>query len=252
MNDDKHCTLTMAAIAACAFIAADMSHEGLGHALVALISGSHRVVLSYTYLSSDMQSRWISAAGPLVNLAEGSLAFGLLSAFKWRANISYFLVLLTFFNLLVAAAYLVYSGILNSGDLAVVVAGLPHRAAVNAGMVCVGGALYWAFVVMGSRLLRRFQPPHITLVATAYFVALALNCCAALLNPLGLHYFLISALPATLAANAGVFGMAGLSDDAPHDERALQILRSYGWISSGLLASILYVVVIGPGLTLRQ
>lgn len=251
-----HDRSTVVAIAVLAFVTADLSHEALGHGVAASLSGAKQIVLSYTYLSSDLQSRWVSGAGPLVNVVEGLLALLVIRQESLRTQkrlrLAWLLFLLFNFNLLVAAAYCVYSGVSNSGDLAVMVAGLPYLGAIRVALCVIGLALYGAVVVLGGRELRRFPMPHMLLIGMAYFAALGLDCGAALLNPLGLKYFLISALPTTAAANAGLFAMPGLAEQGSRDETSRGVERSKVWIVAGLVAAALFIFIVGPGLTWRR
>lgn len=245
----RHDILTVIAVAACAFVVADLSHEALGHGTVAWLTGAKQIVLSYTYLSTDIQSRWISLAGPAANLIEGVAALACLGAVR-RGAARLFVFLLMAFNLLNAAAYLVYSGVLNSGDLAVAVAGLPHLDLIRIAMVIAGLAAYVLFIVVGAKPLRSFLPPRGALALWPYLAAFALNAAAACLNPLGIKYFLISALPATLGSNAGLFAMARLADGkAGQDDDTAQAVvpRSLLWIAAGLVLAAGYIFVIGPG-----
>ena len=252
VGDRKHDTLTLTVIAILAFIIADLSHEALGHGVVAYFIGAKHIVLSYTYLSTDLQRRSVSFSGPLVNLIEGLLALLLLRRFRMSASAEYFVFLLMNFNLLDWAAYFVYSGVLNSGDLGVVIAGLPHLGVIRFGMVLTGLALYWALMLVGGRELARFQLPRTRLTTTAYLAALGLDCGAALLNPLGLKYFLISALPATLGANAGMLAMPRLSERNTVYTPSYYIERSYTWIVTGFAGAAIFIFLIGPGLTLTR
>lgn len=252
MEDCGHDKLTLAGIAILAFVIADLSHEALGHGIVAYFVGAKHIVLSYTYLSTDLQSRSISFAGPLANFIEGVFALLLLRRFRMSASTGYFIFLLMNFNLLDAAAYLVYSGVLNSGDLGVVIVCQPHLGFIRFGMVLAGLALYWALTLAGGRELGRFQLPRTTLTTTAYLAALGLDCGAALLNPLGLKYFLISALPATLGANAGMLAMPRLSERNAVYTPSYNIGRSYAWIVTGLVVAAIFIFLVGPGLTLTR
>jgi len=248
---EKHDWLTIVAIAAVAFVTADLSHEGLGHGIAAYLVGARRIVLSYTYLSSDIQSRMISVAGPAVNLLEGFAALFCLRRWRMGSTATLFTFLLVMFNLLDAAAYLVYSGVLNSGDLAVVIAGIQQSQIIRLGMDLGGLVLYGAFVFLGARELPFFQAPHAPMTNISYVTPIAINTAAALLNPLGLKYFLISALPATLGANAGLLAMPRLAVRNAARGGTLAIRRSYAWICVGLVTTALFVFVVGPGIAFK-
>jgi len=64
-TDDR---LTVIAISALACILQDLLHEGLGHGVTAWLNGAHRITMSTVALQSDIETRWISANGTLVNL----------------------------------------------------------------------------------------------------------------------------------------------------------------------------------------
>jgi hypothetical protein len=250
----RHDAFSTISISIIAFVMADLSHEALGHGVAAHLQGAKLIVLSYTYLTSDLQSRLISAAGPLVNLIEGLLALALFRRIRMHTTAaSFFVFLLMIYNLLDAAAYLIYSGVLNSGDLGVVIAGLPHLGAIRLLMVVVGLTLYAALTVVGARELGHFAPERSSLTNPAYFAAIALNCAAALVNPLGLKYFLISALPTTAGANAGLLAMPALAKkttDSPPNQ--ILVTRSYPWIVAAMIVAAGFIFIIGPGLTLSR
>ena len=65
VRDDS---LTVIAISALACILQDILHEGVGHGVTAWLSGAHRVTMSTVALQSDIETKWVSANGTLVNL----------------------------------------------------------------------------------------------------------------------------------------------------------------------------------------
>jgi hypothetical protein len=120
-------------------------------------------------------------------------------------------------------------------------------------MVVVGLTLYAALTLVGARELRHFAPERSSLTNPAYFAAIALNCAAALVNPLGLKYFLISALPTTAGANAGLLAMLALAKkttDSPPNQ--ILVTRSYPWIVAAMIVAAGFIFIIGPGLTLSR
>src|ERR1700743_3540475 len=64
---------TMAAFGGLAYMISNVLHEGLGHGGVAWLSGARRITVTSTYMDAGMDTRWILAAGTLVNLAVGLL-----------------------------------------------------------------------------------------------------------------------------------------------------------------------------------
>ena len=55
--------LTMVAAAALACILQNVVHEGLGHGITAWLSGARHLTMSTIALQSDIETRFISAAG---------------------------------------------------------------------------------------------------------------------------------------------------------------------------------------------
>ena len=90
-KDDR---LTVIAIAALACILQDVLHEGLGHGVTAWLSGAHRLTVSTVALQCDIDTRWISANGTLVNLLLAAIFWLLLlRPQSYRPSTRYFLVL---------------------------------------------------------------------------------------------------------------------------------------------------------------
>src|ERR1700693_5395589 len=90
-QDDK---VTVVAIAALACVLGDILHEGLGHGVTAWLSGAHHLTISTVALQSDIDTRWISANGTLVNLVFAAIFWVLLRRpERYRPATRYFLVL---------------------------------------------------------------------------------------------------------------------------------------------------------------
>ena len=71
-KDDR---LTVIAVAALACILQNVLHEGVGHGLASYLLGAHTVTLSTVAENSDIASRWIDAAGTLVNLLAAAVFY---------------------------------------------------------------------------------------------------------------------------------------------------------------------------------
>jgi hypothetical protein len=73
-----------------------------------------------------------------------------------------------------------------------------------------------------------------------------------LLNPIGFFYVVASALPSTLGANAGLLSLPFLMQRwrrVHEEEPAGPIARSPAWIAAGAVASLLFIFVLGRGLS---
>lgn len=86
---------------------------------------------------------------------------------------------------------------------------------------------------------------------TPYFTDGILAGLAGLLNPAGLFYVVASALPSTLGANAGLLRLPSIlrSRNARKEEQVAPIQRSVAWIATGTVASLLFIFLLGRGLT---
>src|ERR1035437_3514253 len=139
-KDDR---LTLIAISALACILGDGLHEGLGHGVTAWLSGAHRVTMSTVALQSDIETRWISANGTLVNLLFAAIFWLLLlQPQRYRPSTRYFLVLAMAGNLFTGTGYFFFSGVTNFGDWAAVIRGLQPHWLWQLGLVILGVSSY--------------------------------------------------------------------------------------------------------------
>ncbi len=254
-KDDK---LTVIAISALACILQDVLHEGLGHGVTAWLSGAHSVTMSTVALQSDIETRWISANGTLVNLVSAALLWLLLrNARRYRPATRYFLVLAMAGNLFTATGYFGFSGIFNFGDWAAVIQGLHPHWMWRIGLVVLGVASYYASMLLVASELRSFRrnsdsPGRLRVLCwTPYFTDGILAGAAGLLNPAGLFYVVASALPSTLGANAGLLSLPSMmrGGQVSEDDQVDAISRSPAWIVTGVIASLLFIFVLGRGIT---
>lgn len=115
---------TVIAATVVAYAASSIAHELIGHGTGCLLTGVKPVLLSSIILQSAGGNRIVDAGGPIANIVFGVGAFYLF----WRqakfTTFSYCLWLFAAFNLLVAAGYLFWSGVMNVGDWAFVIKGL--------------------------------------------------------------------------------------------------------------------------------
>jgi hypothetical protein len=259
MNGRKDDLPTIVSLAVLAYVVQDVLHEGLGHGVVAWFSGARRLTISTVALQSDISSRWIEAAGTLVNLAfAGIFWLLLLKPQRYKPVTRYFLILLIAGNLFSGTGYFLFSGIMNFGDWAQVIKDLPHHGLLRAGLIMVGVVSYYLSMLVVASQLRAFLPDEAasrrvrTLAWTPYVAEGALAGLAGILNPAGLFYVIASALPSTLGANAGMLSlpslMRGWKRNQP--EPVPPIPRSRGWIAAAIAVGLFFVVVLGRGVTL--
>jgi hypothetical protein len=258
MASSKDDRLTLMSISVLACILQDVLHEGLGHGLTAWLSGAQHLTISTVALQSDIDTRWISANGTLVNLLFAAIFWLLLAnPQRFAPATRYFLVLAMAGNLFTATGYFCFSGVFNFGDWAAVIQGLQPNWMWRVGLFVLGAASYYAsMLLVGAKLqpfrrqddgIRRLR----ALCWTPYFTDGVLAGLGGLFNPLGLFYVIASALPSTLGANAGLLSLPFVMKESVHaeSEPIAPIPRSFAWIAVGTIGSMLFIFVLGRGLT---
>jgi hypothetical protein len=154
--------LSICAISIVAGILTNILHEGVGHGLVALLTGAKSGVLTTVAWSSVFDSRLVEAGGTLANLA-AALVFwlALRSAKLASMPMRYFLLITCAFNLFTGTGYFFFSGVTNFGDWAAVISGLHSHWLWRALLVVVGASSYFAAVlVVGIGLVRQVGVPR--------------------------------------------------------------------------------------------
>jgi hypothetical protein len=254
-RDDR---LTIIALACLAYIVQAVLHEGLGHAVTAWLSGAHQITISTVALQSDISSRLISASGTLVNLFfAGIFWLLLLNPGRYKPTTRYFFVLLMAGNLFTGTGYFLFSGVMNFGDWAAVISGFNAHWLWRLGLIIIGIASYYASMMLVAAHLRPFLPDdqpwrRVRVLAwTPYISEAVLAAIAGALNPAGLFYVIASALPSTLGANAGLLSLPSLMHRWSRNQPLPvgTIPRSHGWIAISVIACILFIGVLGGGLT---
>ncbi|MGA8030413.1 MAG: hypothetical protein WB992_25000 [Bryobacteraceae bacterium] len=258
MASGKDDRLTLIAISALAYILQDVLHEGLGHGVTAWLMGAHRLTISTVALQSDIDRRWISANGTLVNLLFGAIFWLVLRrARAYRPATRYFLVLAMAGNLFTGTGYFFFSGVANFGDWAAVIRGMQPYWLWRVGLVALGVASYYASMLLVGAELQAFRDREIhsgrirEVSWTPYFTEGALAAVSGLFNPAGLFYVIASALPSTLGANAGLLSMPVMMRQwgRREEEQAGPVGRSMAWIAPSAIASLLFIFVVGRGIT---
>lgn len=250
----KNDSLTMISVSALACILQDVLHEGLGHGVTAWLSGAHQITMSTVALQSDIETRWVSANGTLVNLVTaGILWLLLLRPQRYRPVTLYFLVLAMAGNLFTGTGYFLFSGVANFGDWKEVIAGLHPQWAWRVGLIVLGVVSYYASMLIVATKLRPFQGRESRTLRwvcwTPYFTDGVLAGVAALFSPLGLFYMIASALPSTLGANSGLLGLPSMMCRGEHKGEGVVIPRSIPWIVAGAIAGAFFIIVLGHGIT---
>jgi len=257
-NDD---VVTVVAISLVAEMLGDVLHEGLGHAAVALLTGAKSGVLSTVAWSSEFDSRLVAAGGTVANLAAG-LVFWIVLRRTTRGSVPlrFFLLTSVAFNLFAGTGYFFFSGVTNFGDWSAVIAGLPVHWLWRSLLVVVGIASYFgAVLVVGTGLVGYVGVPRSDLrrlrklTWIPYFSAVVLLGVAGLLNPIGIQLMWQSALPAAAGAHSGLLWLMYYIPRGTVPERGPEgIGRNYEWIIVAVVLSLVFIFVLGPGITLQR
>jgi hypothetical protein len=253
--------LTVCAISIVAGILTNVLHEGVGHGLTALLTGAESGVLTTVAWSSAFDSRLVEAGGTLANLGAAFVLWLVLRGTKCVSlSARYFLLIGCAFNLFTGTGYFLFSGVTDFGDWAMVIRGIHPHWLWRALLVTVGASSYYAAVlVVGIGLVRhvgilREQQRRLRkLTIVPYFSAILLASVAGLLNPLGIQLLWQSALPATAGGQSGLLWLQYYIPRGTEPRRTTENLdRSYFWIVGAAALAMIYVAVLGRGVTLHS
>lgn len=249
---------TTASIAIVAYAAMDMCHEALGHGVATFfVDDVTPVSLSTVALSSQGASRLVALAGPLMNLVLGVLA---MAWFRRRSTVgtgSFFLWLFATVNLFNGTGYLAYSGILDFGDMAVVIEGWQPHLVWRIGLAVLGVAGYYLALRIASASLgrwldasgvRREVIPHLTW--PAYLAGALLLVAGAAMNPIP-NLVLLVGVSGGFGCMLGMVFVPALLEPATNEAAGdLPWGLSWPWIVGAAFVAAIFVFVIGPGITL--
>jgi hypothetical protein len=257
----KDDALTVVAISLVAEMLGDVLHEGLGHAAVALLTGAKSGVLSTVAWSSEGDSRLVAAGGTLANLAAAWVFWIALRRVKsGSVRLRFFLLTSLAFNVFAGTGYFFFSGVTNFGDWAAVIDGLPAHWLWRSLLVVVGIASYFgAVLVVSTGLVRYVGVPRNDLrrlrklTWIPYFSAVVLLSVAGLLNPIGIQLMWQSALPAAAGAHSGLLWLMYYIPKGTVPQRGSDgIGRSYAWIVVAAGLSLVFIFVLGRGITVHR
>lgn len=248
MPELRESRATVAAIAAVAYVMAAVAHEVVGHGAAFLLSGGRSCVLTTTRLivesgkGGGSMSLW-DLGGPCGNLAMAGIAWAGLRFVRGRDGRQSLLWWLALsYSLFWAFGYLLFCGVVGRGDWYALIDGRPAIWAWRAAFVVVGWMLYrWTMRMAGSGAAWSSKT-----IATAYIAGGVIACAGAIFDPRGPIEILNSGALSGFGAAAGLLWMPR----GFHGTRET-VARSDGWIAAALCVSILYIFLLGPGLTVR-
>jgi hypothetical protein len=253
--------LTVVAIAAIAISFNVAFHEGV-HALTCLAVGGDLLEYSALYESCDSstesQAKIVAGSAPIYNLIAGLLLWIILrNSRKQASETQFFLWLFMLMNWFYGAGYLMFSGIFNVGDWAVVINGWEPSWLWRVLMTIMGVLLFMFFVRLGlqefgkmvggdaNEQIHRANKLWISAYVTAFVVILM----AGFFCPYG---FL--SLPVT----AGLFAVLGALSPFLWMTRwfrtrhfvklvkePMEIHRKWQWLLTASIVVFVYVFVLG-------
>jgi hypothetical protein len=253
---------TLAAFGALAYMISNVLHEGLGHGGVAWLSGARQITVTSTYMEAGMDTRWILAAGTLVNLAFGLLGLAVLRGMRraqlpLRMPLRLFVWSLTAFNLLLGTGYFLFSGIGGIGDWAEWMKGLSPIWGWRVGFALLGAVSYFASGWLLARELATIVGPGESrmrrMTWIIYFAGGLTACLAGVWNPLGWKLVLISAAASSFGGASGLMWIPSIAGSAARgmqqrDAAAPVLKRPVLYVTAAVLL-IAYVWFLGSGIT---
>lgn len=242
--------ITLFAIAAAVYSAADVIHEVCGHVLMCRITGVQVTLVSTIGVTTGPANRWVLAAGTSANVLTGAMA---LFAFRRRTTFdatAYFLWLFGAVSLM-NVGYLMFSCLTGIGDWGVFIQGLRPLVVWRLLLGVVGYTGYVLVMLQSARLLaqRVSADEARRLTGAAYWIGAIVMTAAAALNPQGTRYVVISGIGASLALTVGLLRIPSLVRRRFATASTCGVVRrSVVWILVGTTAAIIFVGLIGRGI----
>ena len=249
--------MMLAALGVLAYAGSMMTHEALGHGGYCLAFGGHNVMLTAWGESCDLRAAGIEAAGPLAQFGAGLLAWLILRQVSpTAARLRYFLWLYMVFGLLVSSGYVVFSGVTNFGDAAVLIAGLQPSAVWRGSLVVLGSVSYFLCMRVGAIELKRFSGTGDggrrlwRLVFIPYVAAGVFACCSGALNQtMGPAAAVGLAAASSFGAGFGLLRLPDMQRRLPNEtSSARYVTWNTGWGIAAAVTILLFLFFIGPGL----
>jgi len=251
---------TVVSVAVVAYAACDIVHEALGHGLACwLLPDVRALSLSTIGLQTDESSRVVAAAGSLANLVVGLVAVMWFRRGRGFDAGRYFAWLFATLNLFNATGYLVFSGVLDFGDWAVVIGGIEPHWLWRVVLIGAGLALYTAVIRFAARALAGLVErgdlalrdiPRITL--PAYVAGGLLLVAASVLNPVGPELILASGASTGFGAMVGLTLVRRFVDSRSPGTVASApgAGSSRGWIVCAAIVAVVFIAILGRGVAL--
>jgi hypothetical protein len=253
-------SIGLAAVAALSYALTDLLHEAAHAATTLLPLGVRALAISTVGVTTSQSNPAVAAAGVVANLLLGAgllLSFSSSQGSSWR----YFWWLFGSLNLFNATAYFIYSAALGSGDLAVCFAAFAPARLWRPLAAVVGLSLYVAAVRFSFLGLRGLVTSGVVPAERVAQYCMVPYWSGALLLTAGAAFNTISHwLILTSGAAVGFGAMAGLAllppllgkVKPPASTRTASAHFGWPWVVAGVLASLAFIGLFGPGLSLSR
>ncbi len=261
--------LTVIALSMLAYTLAVFLHEHLGHALACVSLGGHPAELGAFYVNCqyanmpDLSIRLVALAGPIVSLITGVVALLVLDRIpQGSSHMRYWAWLFGTISLMTATGYLLFSGFTGLGDFGTSRDGALFLARPEwlwrVASAVIGGASYALVITLSLRKMDKLIGGEGTmrvahaqkLALTSYLTGVLMSVIIGFLNPQGIVIVLISAAASTLGGTSGLaWMMQMLNRKMTSSTSPLLLDRSWFWICTGFIVTILYAIIFGPTLS---
>lgn len=256
---------TVIAIAVIAYAGANICHEIIGHCGMALLVGTKCTLISSTYIPLATQPpmwkyRIIVVAGSTANWTFALLCLGLIRSLRTtNPGLRYFLWLSLCVNLFLPSTYLLAAPVIKFGDSYILVSDLRAQFFWRSALVLAGAVIcLLSFQLCRTELGRLIgvggwmaRSIAWELVAPAYVAGGIVTVASGLLSQLPAKW-------AQLEAAGGTFGLTvwllllpfGIPAPPAPEQHPFVVPRSVGWIVAGTLSTLIFIGVLGRGISL--
>ncbi|MEM8857856.1 MAG: hypothetical protein AAGD96_06025 [Chloroflexota bacterium] len=272
-KENKGNTLTVDLITAAAigalFAAIQITFHESVHAITCALLGDDLLVLSALHVEclnqSTLTGKIVAISAPIANIVLGLILLAYLRRSADRSSLTKLLVwMFMLMNFMAGTGYFLFSGVANIGDVAVLIEGWePHWLwrvlSAILGIASFMYTIYLSLVEMGKFIggseLQEQVGRLNRITISAYVGAILVAVAAGFMNPEGG----ITGFPAVF----GIIGVAGGSSALAWMAQwfraemfqkvevagGLALQRNWGLIGAGVIVTLIYALVLGPGIT---
>ena len=262
--------LTLIAISAFSLIFAILLHEHGGHALACAMQGGKLLELGAFYIDCQYESvtslgyRFVAFAGPFASFLAGVVGMFFFDRVNKNSQMKFFLWHFATVNLMIAAGYFMFSGIIGIGDFGLDQYGVFYQVQpewlARVGLTVIGMAAYFGVVLFSMRKMDTFiggaGQERVNRAQTLSLIAWIMGGVAAILigflNPHGIIIVLISSVASCVGGTSGLAWMMQMLNRKKDTGEAQFILeRSWAWIGVSAAFLVSYAVVFGPTIFIK-